>query len=178
MALLGKRPTKLLALMLTAAALACAAVLLADSAPANAAKKTPLVITDVSPEPGAMNVPLSTLGTAGVVQVTFNQPISTPNLATIIQLINVNTGQEAVGAIQWDREGTVTGTPNTLLVVHEGTGGTFQFQCGTTYEVIVSGHGKSAIRSTSGARLSEVLDESVTFKSGIASWTFTTVACA
>jgi hypothetical protein len=173
MSLIGKRPTTLLAVILTAAALACAAVLLADSAPANAAPKTPLVITDVSPEPGAINVPLATLGTGGVAYATFNQPISTNNVATIIQLINVNTGQEAVGSIQWELPPFLP--PNTLLVTHEGPGGTFQ--CGSTYEVIVSGHGKSAIRSTSGARLSGVLDESVTFKSGIASWTFTTVDC-
>jgi hypothetical protein len=49
---------------------------------------------------------------------------------------------------------------------------------GTTYELIVGGHGRSALRSESGAKLSGSEVEGVTFEERAASWTFTTVACS
>jgi hypothetical protein len=165
MSLIGKRPTTLLALMLTAAALACAAVLLAGSAPANAAPKEPLVITDVSPDPEE-TVPGYT---GGLVQVTFNQPINVIH-ENIMRLINVNTGENVpFSSVSW------IGTINTLQsqISPDINGGSFE--CGITYEVTVGGKGKSAIRGlASGAKLSGSEVEGVTFRSGIASWTFTT----
>jgi hypothetical protein len=174
MSLLGKRRTMLLAVMLTAA-LACAAVLLAGSAPAFAAKQkcdfdptTPaplcLVITDVSPEPGATNVPLADPPLA---QAFFNQTINTNNFANVILLRNVDTKEDVSGSITYSfLVNRLTVQPNTLT-----------FECGTTYEVTVGGHGKKAVESESGAKLSGVDDEGVTFKKGVATWTFTTVAC-
>jgi hypothetical protein len=51
------------------------------------------------------------------------------------------------------------------------------FVCGTTYELIVGGHCRSALRSESGAKLSGSEVEGVTFEKRAASWPFTTVAC-
>ena len=83
MSLLGRRPTKLLTLMLISA-LACAAVLLATSDPVKAAPKEPRVITAVSPMPGATNVPVYTN-----VVATFNHELYTTDIRPNMHLTNV-----------------------------------------------------------------------------------------
>ena len=88
--------------MLTAA-LACAAVLLAGSAPAHAAKPLPdqpLAIDFVYPGAGAANV--STAGGQGVAFAEFNTSINPRNVDHKIQLTNVGTGEDATGSVYWD----------------------------------------------------------------------------
>jgi hypothetical protein len=161
MSLLGESPTKLLALMLTAVALACAAVLLAGSAPANAAPKQPLALIIAGPAPGATNVPLSPDGVAtGRVAAYFDSFINLRNLDQKMRLTNLNTGEDVPGSVSW-----VSDDRALSFILPEF------FACGTTYEVTLN-----RVRAASGAKLGEVLP-GVTLERGTASWTFTTVDC-
>jgi hypothetical protein len=181
MSLIGKRPTKLLALMLTAAALACAAMLLAASAPANAApKKEPLIITDVEPDPGATNVPVD-----DDVVATFNHELHTTDIRPNMHLTNVETGEDVRRPLCYspDPDATILAfllSKDNICDFPEVD--TTPLKCDTTYEVTVSGKGRGAVRGFDRGKLSGVDPlnpdlEEVTFKRRIASWTFTTVAC-
>ena len=153
----------LLALML-AGALACAAVLLVGSAPAQAAKPMPdqpLAIDFVYPGAGAANV--STAGGRGVAFVEFNTLINPRNIDHEIQFTNVDSGETVTGSAYWD--------PGHRYLVSLVDRPGIAFECGTTYEVTVR-----HVKSLEGAKLSEVPD-GVTLERGTASWTFTTVAC-
>ena len=170
MSLLANRPTMLLALMLTAAALACAAVLLARSAPAYSAEPACdadpattdcLAVTDVSPEPNATDVPLEPAAAIA----TFNQLINIDHLGNIIRLINVDKGKRVDGTEQY------TFGTNELAIALAN------FKCGTTYKVIVGGRGSRAVRTDSGLKIHEVPAGVTLTKRGVASWKFDTVPC-
>jgi hypothetical protein len=177
MSLLGKRPTKLLVLMLTGAALACAALLLAGSAPANAAPKEPLIITDVSPEPGATNVPVDIGNAEGGVVATFNHELHTTDVRPNMHLTNVETGEDVRRPLCY-----IPDPDATKLIIPLNTDNrcgfpdTTPLECDTTYEVSVSGKGRGAVRGFDRGKLSGV-PAGVTFEKRIASWTFTTVPC-
>jgi hypothetical protein len=181
MSLIRKRQTRLLVLMLTAA-VALAAVLIAGSTPANAAKPLPpcdfnpttpdplcLVITDVSPDPGATNVPLA----PGIVEITFNQMINGENVSRKFRVENVATGENVTAGFQTFADGR-------LWAFVANPQGSSAFECGTTYEATVGGRGQRAVTSLSGLPLLPRQPESgdiVTFEKGAVTWTFTTVAC-
>jgi hypothetical protein len=157
--------------MFTVAALTGTAVLLAGSAPANAAPKEPLVIEQVYPAAGAIEVPLAPPSSSAFAD--FNQTLNFTKGVPSIRLTNVDTGEDVTDASSYD--GTAS-----ILVVQPNTftdpGGQPTFECGTTYEVTVGGKGKLALKSVNGARLSGV-PTGVTLERGTASWTFTTVPC-
>jgi hypothetical protein len=171
MSLLGRRPTKLLTLMLISA-LACAAVLLATSDPAKAAPKEPLVIMAVSPMPGATNVPVDTN-----VVATFNHELYTTDIRPNMHLTNVETGEDVHRPLCYSPDADAT---TLSIVVNEdndcGIPDTTPLECDTTYEVSVSGKGRGAVRGFDRGKLSGV-PARVTFEKRIASWTFTTVSC-
>jgi hypothetical protein len=180
MPLIGKRQTRLLVLMLTAA-VALAAVLIAGSTPANAAKPLPpcdfspttpdplcLVITDVSPDPGATDVPLS----PNIVEVTFNQNINFGDLSRQFRVENLDTKETINGGFMFG-----DGRIQAFVLNSQGVG---FFECDTTYEATVGGHGKSAVTSLSGLPIlprQPASGDIVTFKRGAVTWTFTTEAC-
>jgi hypothetical protein len=174
MSLLGKRPPKLLVLMLTAAALACAAMMLAASAPAFAAPKEPLFITDVSPEPGATNEPVDTL-----IQAVFDHELLSPRVRPNMHLTNVETGEDVRRPLEFDPFLPTAGGPTLTILLKDAPPPlvTTPLECGTTYEVSVSGKGRGAVKGFDGGKLSGVLDERVTFERRTASWTFTTGPC-
>jgi hypothetical protein len=181
-ALLGKKPTKLLALMLTAALACAAAVLLVGSAPANAAKPPPaepLVITDVEPDPGAKNVRVD-----DDVIVSFNQTLHITNIRPNMHLTNVETGEDVHRPLCYS-PGTDPRSDPTILAFLLSTDNvcgitevdTSPLECDTTYEVTVSGKNPGAVEGFDGGKLSEDVPKGMTFESSIASWTFTTVRC-
>lgn len=160
---LGKRRIIRLALVLTAA-LACAAVLLAGSAPAQAARPLPdqpLTIDFVYPGAGAANVSIA--GGQGIAFAEFNTPINPRNVDNKIRLTNVDTGEDVTGRVYWD--------PEHLYLVGLVDRAGIAFECGTTYEVTLR-----RVKSLDGAKLSDV-PAGVTLEKGTASWTFTTAAC-
>jgi hypothetical protein len=171
MSLSGRRATKLLTLMLTSV-LACAAVLLATSAPTKAAPKEPLVITAVSPMPGATNVPVDTN-----IVATFNHELYTTNTRPNMHLTNVETGEDVHRSLCYVPDAAAT---TLTTVVNEdnacGIPDPTPLECDTTYEVSVSGKGRGAVRGFDRGKLSGV-PARVTFEKRIASWTFTTVSC-
>lgn len=146
------------------AALACAAVLLAGSAPAHAAKPLPdqpLAIDFTYPAAGATNV--STTGGQGLAFAEFNTLINPRNVHNKIRLTKVDAGEDVTGSVYWD--------PDRLYLVGLVNRPGIAFECGTTYEVTVR-----RVKSLEGAKLSAV-PAGVTLEKGMASWTFTTVAC-
>jgi hypothetical protein len=183
MSLIGKRQTRLLVLMLTAA-VALAAVLIAGSTPANAAKPLPpcdfspttpdplcLLITDVSPDPGATDVPLS----PAFVEATFNQMINVEDLSRKFRVENVATGENVASSWSFSPDGRI----GVFVTNPQGAG---LFECGTTYEATVGGRGKRAVTSfESGLPIlprQPASGDIVTFeRGGAVTWTFTTVAC-
>jgi hypothetical protein len=177
MSLLGKRPTKLLMLMLTAAALACAAMLLVGSAPANAVPKERLIITDVWPEPGATNVPVDIGNAEGGVVATFNHELHTTDVRPNMHLTNVETAEDVRRPLCYIPAADAT---KLIILLNEDNDCDFPdttpLECDTTYEVTVSGKGRGAVRGFDKGKLSGV-SEGVTLEKRIASWTFTTVAC-
>jgi hypothetical protein len=186
MSLLGKRPTKLLALMLIAV-LACAAMLLAGAAaPANAAPKEPLFITAVQPAPEALDVPAMDVPVDDDVVVYFNQPLRLTDIRPNMHLTIVETGDDVRRPLCYSPDPDApAGSDATILAFLLSTDNicgdtgvdTTPLECGTTYEVSVSGQGRAAVKGFDRSKLSGVLDDNVTFEKGIASWTFTTVDC-
>ena len=153
------------------------------SAPANAAKPPPpepLVITDVYPDPGAINVPLPDPPAA---LVTFNQPELLRNSRTrcelFARLINLNTGEDVTEFVSCQTGFDEFGVPTPIIMVIQPTEpipGFTLFECGTTYEVIVGGKGRRAVKSLAREPISEV-PEGVNLDGSVATWTFTTVPC-
>jgi hypothetical protein len=171
MSLSGRRPTKPLVLMLTGAALACVAMMLACSSLANAAPKEPLIITAVSPSPEQI-VAVDTN-----VVVTFNHELRTTDIRPNMNLTNVETEEDVRRPLCFFPDGDAT----TLSIVVNpdnecGIPDTTPLACDTTYEVSVSGKGRGAVRGFDRGKLSGA-PAGVTFEKWIASWTFTTVPC-
>jgi hypothetical protein len=168
----------LLALMITVALACAAAVFLVGSAPANAAKPPPpepLVITVVDPVPGAIFVPLNS-----AVVVSFNQELLAPRMVNCelsARVINLNTLEAETVDISCQTGDDGSGVRRTNMVISPpDAGGFFLWSCGTTYEVIVGGKGRSAVKSLDREPISEV-PLGVTLDRGVATWTFTTNGC-
>ena len=114
MSLIGRRPTKLLVLMLTAALACAAALLLAASAPAFAAPKEPLFITDVSPNPGATNEPVDTL-----IQAVFDHFLLSPKVRPNMHLTNVETGEDVRRPLEFDPFSPTAGGPTLTILLKD-----------------------------------------------------------
>ncbi len=171
MSLSGRRPAKLLVLTLTGVVLACVGMMFACSTLANAAPKEPLVITAVSPSPGQI-VAVDTN-----IVATFNHDIRTTDIRPNMNLTNFETGEDVRRPLCYVPDGNAT----TLTIVVNadnrcGIPDTTPLECDTTYEVVVSGKGRGAVRGFDRGKLSGA-PAGVTFEKRIASWTFTTVPC-
>jgi hypothetical protein len=174
-------------LLLVTVALVMATMVIV-SAPAHAAKpppREPLVITQITDaeENSVVGPTAVPLALDGGVFVTFNQELDLGRKAfdctSLARLINLNTGEDVTTIVSCANRpdgfgGTIT---DIAISPPEVAPGIILWECGTTYEVILGGKGRRALKSVDRTPISGAPD-GVTLDRGVASWTFTTVACS